>query len=82
MTRTMVMTRGGEIVGFDGLESVMEAMLDRMDAPDEVHAMTSLFLEENFSEEQMKQMIGQDAPAMSMSMAMETTTSGQLHRAQ
>ena len=64
VTFTMVMTRDGEIVEFDGLDSMMETMLDRMDAPDQIRAMTSLFLEENFGEEQMKQMIGQDGLSM------------------
>ena len=64
ITFTVVMTRGGEMVEFDGLESMMEAMLDRTDAPDEIRAMISLFLEENFGEEQMKQMTGQGGISM------------------
>ena len=59
VTFTTVMTRGGEMVEFDGLEAMMEGMLDRLDAPDELRAMTSQFLEGNFGEDQMKQMTGQ-----------------------
>ena len=59
VTFTTVMTRGGEMVEFDGLEAMMEAMLDRLEAPDELRAMMGQFLEGNFGEDQMKQMTGQ-----------------------
>ncbi|MYA08744.1 MAG: hypothetical protein F4060_04940 [Holophagales bacterium] len=59
VTFTMVMTRGGELVEFDGLEAMMEAMLDRLEAPDELRVMMGQFLEGNFGEDQIKQMTGQ-----------------------
>ena len=64
VTFTLVMTRGGEMVEFEGLGAIMEAMLDRLEAPDELRAMMGQFLEGNFGEDQMKQMTGH--PGLSM----------------
>lgn len=64
VTFTMVTTRGGEMVEFDGLEAMMEGMLDGLDAPDEVRGMVNQFLEGNFGEDQMKQMTGQSGLSM------------------
>ena len=64
VTFTMVMTRDGEMVEFDGLEAMMEGMLDRLEAPDEVRGMVNQFLEDNLSEDQMKQMTGQSGLSM------------------
>lgn len=58
------MTRGGEMVEFEGLEAMMEAMLDRLEAPDELRTMMGQFLEGNFGEDQMKQMTGHSDLAM------------------
>ena len=64
LTFTMVMTRGGEMVDFDGLEAMMEGMLDRLEAPDELRGMVNQFLEGNFGEDQMKQMTGHSGLSM------------------
>lgn len=64
VTFTLVMTRGGEMVEFDGLEAMMEAMLDRLEAPDELRAMMGQFVEGNFGEDQIKQMAGQSGLSM------------------
>lgn len=54
VTLTMVMTRDGEIVEFDGIEAVM----DRMEASDEFRAFMSQLLEGSSGEDQMKHMTG------------------------
>lgn len=64
VTLTTVMTRDGEIVEFDGIEAMMEAMLDRLEAPDELRAAVSQFVEGNFGEDQMKQMTGHSGLSM------------------
>lgn len=64
VTLTVVMTRGGEMVEFDGLETVMEGMLARLEAPDELRAMVNEFLEGNLGEDQMEQMTGQSGLSM------------------
>ena len=64
LTFTMAMTRGGEMVEFGGLQELVEAMLDRMEASDQVRAMASQILEANFGEEQISQMSGQSGVSM------------------
>ncbi len=64
VTFTLVMTHGGEMVEFEGLEAMMEAMMNRLEAPDELRAMVSQFLEGNFGEDQVKQMAGQSGLSM------------------
>lgn len=63
-TLTVVMTRGGDVVEFDGLEAVMEGMLDRLEAPDELRGMVGQFLEGNLGEDQVEQMTGQSGLSM------------------
>lgn len=59
VTLTVVTTRGGDVVEFDGLEAVMEGMLDRLEALDELRGMVGQFLEGNLGEDQVEQMTGQ-----------------------
>ena len=64
LTFTTVMTRNGEMVEFDGLEAMMEAMLSLVELPDEFREAASQMIEANFGEEQMRQMTGQTGLSM------------------
>ena len=61
---TMTVTRDGRVVEFGGVEEMMGAMMDRLEAPDELRAAVGQLIEANFGEDQVKQMTGQSGLTM------------------
>lgn len=64
LTFTTVMTRGGEMVEFSGVEEMMETLLSVFEVPDELRGTLDQLIETNLGEEQMRQMTGQTGLSM------------------
>ena len=64
LTFTAVMARGGEMVEFSGTEDMIETILSLFEVPDELRTTMNQLIEENFGEEQMRQMTGQTGLSM------------------
>ena len=61
-TLTMVTNRSGQVVDFSGLEEMMDAMMDRLEMPEEMKAMIREGIESNLGGGQIKDLVQQGVP--------------------